>query len=427
MKNKINITLLFVLLLPSYLLAQFDEVGGEFSIDMNLRPRFEYRNGYNYPRLESSNPSAFISNRARIGLNFDNGFMSTRVAAQDIAVWGQKPQNDNDGRYFTMHEAWAQINHNGYFARIGRQPLNYDDGRILSVSNWTPTGIWHDALKVGYENNNNILHFILAYNQSRMKTNEGTFYEAIGQPYQNMQTLWYQYRNNSGFSSSFLFINIGLETGDPAEMPQISDKVYMQTMGTNIGFKNSLWSLMATAYYQMGRNVINQEVSAYMLALRGGYNFTPKFSLYGGTEFHPGQDPESEKKSYMDLLYRSNHTFMGSMDYFSGNDYYGVFDKYLGAKWNAGNRLALDLRYHHFNSHRSIEVNGVDKKTLGSEIDFTFIYNIRSYIILEGGYSFMLATDVMPITKGRPGNSDSWQDWAFISLTINPTIFKGRF
>jgi len=111
-----------------HLYAQSEETGGEFSIDMNLRPRFEYRNGYNYPRLETDDASAFISNRARIGLNFDNGFLSARVAAQDISVWGQKPQNDNDGRRFTMNEAWAQMSHKGYFARIGRQSLNYDDG-----------------------------------------------------------------------------------------------------------------------------------------------------------------------------------------------------------------------------------------------------------------------------------------------------------
>jgi hypothetical protein len=47
--------------------------------------------------------------------------------------------------------------------------------------------------------------------------------------------------------------------------------------------------------------------------------------------------------------------------------------------------------------------------------------------MFEGGYSFMLATDAMPIAKGRPGNTDSWQDWAYFSLTINPTIFKGRY
>jgi hypothetical protein len=407
------------------LIAQQEETGGEFSIDINFRPRFEYRNGYNYPRLESDDASAFISNRARIGANFDNGFFSARVAAQDISLWGQKMQNDNDGSRFTLNEAWGQLTHNNFFARVGRQSLNYDDGRILSVSNWTPTGIWHDAIKLGYEDNLNTLHFILAYNQSRELTNAGTFYEATGQPYQNMQTLWYQFHNKSGFTASAVFINLGFETGDPKT--QISDKVYMQTMGTNIGYENNRFNIMGTAYYQMGTNANNQSVNAYMLALRGGYNVNPTFSLYGGMEFHPGQDSDSDKKRFMDLLYRSNHSFMGAMDYFKGNDPYGVFHKYLGLKWNSGKKLILDLSYNHFNSHKEIDVSGKLKKNLGSEIDFKFNYPIRKYIMLEGGYSFMFATDAMPIAKGRPGDPDAWQDWAYISLTINPTIFKGSF
>lgn len=425
MKRILTIILLVSILIPMNLIAQQEETGGEFSIDINFRPRFEYRNGYNYPRLESDDASAFISNRARIGTNFDNGFFSARVAAQDISLWGQKLQNDNDGSRFTLNEAWGQLTHNNFFTRVGRQSLNYDDGRILSISNWTPTGIWHDAIKLGYEDNLNTLHFILAYNQSRELTNAGTFYEATGQPYQNMQTLWYQFHNKSGFTASAVFINLGFETGDPKT--QISDKVYMQTMGTNIGYENNRFNIMGTAYYQMGTNANNQSVNAYMLALRGGYNVNPTFSLYGGMEFHPGQDSDSDKKRFMDLLYRSNHSFMGAMDYFKGDDPYGVFHKYLGLKWNSGKKLILDLSYNHFNSHKEIDVSGKLKKNLGSEIDFKFNYPIRKYIMLEGGYSFMFATDAMPIAKGRPGDPDAWQDWAYISLTINPTIFKGSF
>jgi hypothetical protein len=423
----ISFLLLAGLIFPAYVKAQIEEKGGEFSIDVNLRPRFEYRHGYAYPRLETDKASAFISNRARMGLNFDNGFLSARLAAQDISLWGQKSQKDNDGGRFTMHEAWAQLTHNGLFAKIGRQSLSYDDGRILAESSWTATSIWHDALKLGYENKLHTLHLVFAYNQSREMTNAGTFYEPVGQPYQNMQTLRYQYHNPQGFTASALFINLGFETGDPEVDPLVSEKVYMQTMGTNIGYRNERWNIMGTAYYQTGTNSNDQKVDAYMLALRGGYTLGPRLTLYGGTEFHPGQDAESEKVTRMDLLYRSNHSFMGSMDYFKGYDYYGVWDKYLGLKWKAWKRLVVDMGYHHFSSANPIDVEGSEMKALGSEIDLSFTYPVRKHVVLQGGYSFMLATDAMPIAKGRTGDVDAWQEWAFVSLTINPTIFKSRF
>lgn len=78
------ITLLSCLMVTTPLYAQTDEKGGEVLVDLNLRPRFEYCHGYAYPRLEEDKASAFISNRARVGLNFDNGFLSARMAAQGI-------------------------------------------------------------------------------------------------------------------------------------------------------------------------------------------------------------------------------------------------------------------------------------------------------------------------------------------------------
>src|SRR5690554_8116223 len=101
-----------------------------------------------------------------------------------------------------------------------------------------------------------------------------------------------------------------------------------------------------------------------MLALRGRYALNRKLSLYGGTEFHPGQDPDSEKITRMDLLYRSNHSFMGSMDYFRGYDDDGVWDKYLGLHWNTRKKLGIDVRYHHFSSANDIVVDNTTMKNL---------------------------------------------------------------
>ena len=67
----------------------------------------------------------------------------------------------------------------------------------------------------------------------------------------------------------------------------------------------------------------------------------------------------------------------------------------------------------------------MDNKGLGSEIDLTVTYPIRPYIVLQGGYSMMFGTDAFFEIKG--GSKDRTQNWMFLSLNVNPTIFKGKF
>lgn len=102
---------------------------------------------------------------------------------------------------------------------LGRQSLIYDDERILGGLDWNVAGRYHDALKLGYANKNNEVHLILAFNQNNdSRTSGGTYYDSsTGQPYKNMQTVWYHYKaDNVPFGASLLFMNLGLETGDKA-------------------------------------------------------------------------------------------------------------------------------------------------------------------------------------------------------------------
>ncbi len=402
-----------------------EEIGGTLSIDAQVRPRFECRNGYAYPREKTDKASAFISNRARLGLNFDNGFFSARVAGQEISVWGSKKLSDNVGN-FTMNEAWGQINHNGFFAKLGRQALHYDDGIMLSAAEWSPSGKWHDALKLGYQNDQNQIHFILAYNQASEKTNSGTFYKG-GYPYKNMQTAWYHFDNQNGLGASVLFMNLGLEAGiagvDGA--PDVAKTVYMQTVGTYLTYKKTPFDLSGSLYYQMGKNQQEKEISAYLTQLKAGYSFNPKVSLSLGMDYLSGQDPTNEKITQINLMNAGMHKFFGYMDYFSNDRYYGLFDKYATITWKPMQRLSLELSYLHFSSTQPISVNGTNERNLGSEIDLALTYPLRKYITIQAGYSFMLPTEAMTVYKG--GDHTAWQDWGFIMVNINPTLFKMKF
>lgn len=43
-------------------------------------------------------------------------------------------------------------------------------------------------------------------------------------------------------------------------------------------------------------------------------------------------------------------------------------------------------------------------------------------VSLSVGYSLMRGTSTMDVVK--EGNHKSWQDWGWVSLNVNPTLFK---
>lgn len=418
-KISILFIILFFAIAGNEALAQ---ESGEFSVKAQVRPRFEYNHGAILPLGENDDPTAFISNRARLSMAYDNGFLSMGVAGQEISVWGEKAQIENRGN-FAINEAWVKLDRNGYFAQIGRQVLAYDDDRILGTLDWHQAGRWHDALKLGYENEAHRLHVILAYNQTSTTPRQGTYYQGGGQPYKLMQTGHYLYRGRRNFTASVLAMNLGFQAGTNDE-PKIN---YMQTLGTNLAYAVNALDLQGTFYYQMGKTALGLNLSAFMFAAKAQYKFTPLFSAAAGLDYLSGNRSNSEKFTAFNPLYGTHHKFYGAMDYFYASTYpnVGLIDGYASLIFRPMNKFTIDVTCHYFASEQPINVDGESKKSLGSEIDLTLTYPIRSYITLQGGYSTMFGSDAFFVVKS--GNKERFQSWMFVSLNVNPTLFKSRF
>ena len=172
-----------VLLAPLSVFAQ-QQKENLFTIDAQIRTRGEYRNGVLNPRPEGEEPTFFVNERARLSLGYQRDRLQMRLSAQHVGVWGQDPQIDKNGR-FILHEAWARLDFSkGLFAQLGRQPLSYDDERLLGGLDWNVAGRFHDALKLGYESKLHKLHLILAFNQNdENRSYGGTYYASGAQPY----------------------------------------------------------------------------------------------------------------------------------------------------------------------------------------------------------------------------------------------------
>ena len=411
-------------LLPGMLWAQSAEKENEFTMSMQIRPRAEYRNGAQFPRFEGDKAAAFINNRARLSMEYKRSDLSMKISAQHVGVWGQDPQIDTNGR-FIMNEAWAKLDFGaGFFAQLGRQTLSYDDERILGGLDWNVAGRYHDALKLGYAKNAHQLHFILAFNQNKEKSKGGTYYYDGAQPYKNMQTLWYHYAAQaSNLDVSLLFMNLGLETGD-AET-ETSRTRYLQTFGTYVTYQpeSGNWlPVQAAFYYQTGKNKNAQSVSAFMASLQAAYAIDKTWTVVASADYLSGDSGDSDKYKAFNVLYGTHHKFYGAMDYFYASDFKngyapGLFDKRLGVRFRASDKVDMDLNYHHFSTAAKLPNL---KKALGSEVDYQINWSVMKDVKLSAGYSFMLGTETMDVVKG--GNHKSWQDWGWVSVNINPRV-----
>lgn len=395
-----------------------------FSMSAQIRPRAEYRNGALSPRLPGQKPAYFINNRARLSMEYAREGLSIKISGQHTGVWGQDPQIDKNGR-FVMNEAWARLNlKNHFFAQLGRQTLSYDDERILGGLDWNVAGRYHDALKLGYTGETHQLHLILAFNQNDEKK-YGTYYKPGGQPYKNMETLWYHYSSlKKTFNASLLFLNLGLETGDP--LTEEAHTSYLQTMGTYLTYRPGSWNLTGTFYYQTGKNQHKQKVSAYMWALRAEVQLCDRWSVFLASDYLSGNDPADHTFKAFDPLYGTHHKFYGGMDYFYASAFNegfnpGLWDNQAGLAFKPCKNTNLNVNYHYFSTTAEVDGPGKSyKKDLGSEIDFQIDYQLMKDVKLSAGYSFMLGSETMDLVKG--GSHDSWQDWGWISININPNI-----
>ena len=83
MKN--ILTLLVFILVSQISFAQ------EFDVNLQLRPRFEFRNGYKNLLSENQDATSFVSQRSRLNLDFKNEALQFKFSLQNIRVWGDVP------------------------------------------------------------------------------------------------------------------------------------------------------------------------------------------------------------------------------------------------------------------------------------------------------------------------------------------------
>ena len=220
-------------------------------------------------------------------------------------------------------------------------------------------------------------------------------------------------------------MNRGFEGGDTEEM--VSGNYYMQTFGTNLSYLYNNWKFNASGYYQSGKTKSRRTISAFLANAEIEYKITPVWGVHAGFDYLSGCNTATGKDKAFNPLYGTHHKFYGAMDYFYASVFKdnltpGLTDSRIGLLFKPLKAINMSLHYHYFTT--AVKLNDL-KKGLGSEIDYQINVWVMKDVSLSAGYSFMRGTKTMDVVKG--GSHKRWQDWAWISLNINPQIFKTKW
>ncbi|WP_431165088.1 alginate export family protein [Tenacibaculum halocynthiae] len=390
----------------------------QLKIDAELRPRAEYRHGFKTLFPNDVNAAMFVSQRTRLNTSFSMDKLNFYISFQDVRVWGDVPQlNIADANGLSLQQAWAEILLDRNFSlKLGRQEVVYDDSRIFGNVNWAQQARSHDMALLKYEKNDFRIDVGLAFNQSK----EGLVGTNLTTPktYKAMQFAWFHKEWNN-FSGSFLFLNNGLQSSTGLK--------YSQTIGTHIKTKVYGLDIVSNLYYQFGNDILNRDLSAYLLGLEANYKATDKIKLGLGMELLSGNDyntPGSKNYAFTPF-YGTNHKFNGLMDYFYVGNHannVGLLDVYMKVNYKLNPKSSLTTFIHNFSA--AADINTTVSKQLGTELDIVYGYKFTKEIGIKAGYSYMFPTEGMEILKGN--NDNNTNNWGWVMVTIKPTLFSSK-
>ena len=394
-----------------------------------IRPRAEYRDGYGQPIKTDDEAGFFVQQRTRFGATFSNSLLKMQVTLQDARVWGEAAHNA-DNPSIGVYEAWGEILVTpGLIAKVGRQPLRYDNRKLFSPANWSNTGNAFDIAMLKYNVNDDFLVDVGFSYSNNSTISKETYYDPT-MKYRFMELLWLSKKLSKDVTLTA--IGVALSKQDTistlGKANYHKHKHYTQfTMGGTFKYKPQSFGLelYLEGYYQCGKTVYKgalDKLKSYYLVANASYQIAPKFSLAAGYEYISGdKKPNNGIQRGFTHLFRGNHDFNGSMDYWNSTGNRGLQDFYGGILFDFNKkRTSIEANYHFFKT--AVQVANLDGKKLGSEIDFKIKHKSYTWLSFEAGYSAYFINENVRIIKGMGGQDTRTAQWAYASMSLKPSV-----
>jgi hypothetical protein len=411
------------------LLLSFTESYGQTTIDAEFRPRSEYRSGFNQPLLDPLKSALVTMQRTRLNFNYKGGVVSARLVLQDSRIFGEtdtkQPATATTGS-IGVYEAWTELLlFSGTSFKIGRQGVQFEDGRLFSLSPWSNTGNSHDLAQFRYFAPGLDVQLGYAYNNQKAFNADSSFYN-ISKMYKELAFIHVTKTLTNGLDLSLLHVNEGFMKS------KIDQSLYHRnTMGGTLQLKNDKmpFGFLLTGYYQSGKSAPTVDLDAYLLASRVTYTINNKIGGLVGVDYYSGSESTvvaTKTNTFNKLPYGVNHSFNGYMEYWATLPKGGLVNYFGGVNLKLNKRISSDITYYAFSLAKDMKVGTLDvQKNIGSELDIALNYKFSAETAIQFAWCTYFVNDGTKMLKYKSTTIDTkFPQYAYLMLTIKPQLYK---
>lgn len=418
-----------IVALTLLLLITVDRSYGQVAIDAEFRPRSEFRGGFNQPLADTLKSSFVTQQRTRLNFNYNGGILNARITLQDARVFGEtdtkQPATTTTGS-IGIYEAWTELLlFTGTSFKIGRQGVQFEDGRLFSLSPWSNTGNSHDLMQLAYTKGGFSSQLGYAYNNQKALNADTTYY-TVGKMYKQLTFFHATQTIILGLDLSLLGVDEGFQTSLTN-----FDLYHRYTMGGTVTLKKKElpFGCFLTAYYQTGKSTATVDLSAYLLALKANYTITEKLGVIAGLDYFSGSESTIEAtktNTFNKLPYGVNHSFNGYMEYWGTLPKGGLINYFGGASAKINNRLSTDITWYGFSLDKPMTVSSTEVKgSIGSELDVVLNYKLSAATAIQFAWCGYFANDNTNLLKFKKADvGTKFPQFAYLMFTIKPQFYK---
>lgn len=389
----------------------------KISVNLEIRPRAEYRSNYSSIINDPDQTEFYVSQRNRLNIDYKKKNILLHSSFQEIHLWGKNGLFSSIGG-INAYELYIQKKFsNSLSLKAGRQGVLLDNGRIFSDAPWAQQGRSHEGLR-------------LTFNKSNIKTD----FFALGtrkynplfgkniSPVAEHKYKWLFVHHLNIRANDFLT----LTTINSFDIFQNQKNYSRYTSGGRIEFEKNSDYVTLSAYYQYGRTSEQKKLSAYYFQPEIRLSYQPIVLRLGAEILSGTKQAASDKSQNFDVLYGVAWKFMGNMNFFTKfpNDVNGkgLVNPYLFSIFSISKKVSIRSDYHLFYAQFPLVLqNGISQKRyLGFENDFSIKITPNKNMEINYGLSYFIAQKEM-LAFGKMKDTNKTPIWSYLMISY---LFK---